>query len=244
MTARADELRSNVVAVRARVAEACDRAGRSDRPTIIAVSKTHSPEDAQVVVDAGLVDLGENRVQELVAKHDLVTGARFHLIGPLQSNKVADVVGRASMVHTVGRAKLAERLDRLAARTGATVPVLVQVNVGDDPAKSGCTVAEAPALIAQIAGHPHLELRGLMTIPPLPAPGDDANVVARPHFSRLRELRDHLQPEHPELVELSMGMSADLEAAVAEGATLVRVGTAVFGTRGDAPWAATNRIPA
>lgn len=226
-----------VAAVRERVAQACAHAGRArDEVTVVAVGKTHPPHLLLQAVRAGIGDLGENRVQELVAKADLVPEARWHVIGPLQRNKAASAVGIAHLVHTVDRERLARTLDRHAADQGRQLDVLLQVNVGRDPAKHGTTTAEAPALADLVAGLDHLRLRGLMTVPPLPADGADPATEARPHFARLRELRDRMAGDHPGLEELSMGMTGDLEAAVAEGATIVRLGTAVFGPRGARPW--------
>lgn len=223
--------------LRARIDGAAVDAGR--RPSdvgIIGVTKTHPPEVCRAAVAAGLVDLGENRVQEWLAKRPAVPGARWHLIGPLQRNKVRDVVGHQLLLHGVDRRSLVDALSQRAHTAGALQRVLIQVNVGDDPAKSGCGVNDALDLVAYARTRPYLAVEGLMTIPPLTPPGQDATVAARPHFALLRALRDAARERFPEVVHLSMGMSADLEAAVAEGATMVRVGTALFGARGEAPW--------
>ncbi len=226
-----------IAAVRARITDAAAAAGRSPADiTLIAVSKTHPPQAAQRVVDAGVVDLGENRVQELTAKLGEVQGARWHLVGQLQRNKVRDIVGRKILVHSVDRRRLADALSTRAQRHGGIQRVLVQVNVGDDPAKGGCRLDEVDDLVAYARDLPHLTVEGLMTIPPMPAPGEDPADAARGHFAELRRRRDALRERFPEVVHLSMGMSDDLEAAVAEGATMVRIGTAVFGPRGDGPW--------
>jgi PLP dependent protein len=224
-------------AVRDRIAAAARQAGRSPVDVgLIGVTKTHPPEVAATAVAAGLVDLGENRVQELLAKQPHVTGARWHLIGPLQRNKVRHVVGRSILLHTLDRPALAEALSRRAAALGVVQRVLVQVNVGEDPAKAGCDLSEAAALVAYARDLPNLAVEGLMTMPPMPPEGVDYNTAARPLFRALREERDRLRARFPEVVHLSMGMSADLDAAVAEGATMVRVGTALFGPRGEGPW--------
>lgn len=188
------------------------------------------------MVAAGVRDLGENRVQEFRAKVDEVPDARWHLIGQLQRNKVRDVIDRDVTIHSLDRRSLADALSRHAERAEVVQRVLVQVNVGGDPAKAGCSLAECGELVAYARSLPNLSVEGLMTIPPLAAPGLDAAVAARPHFEALRELRDEVQGRFPEVAHLSMGMSADLEAAVAEGATMVRLGTAIFGARGAAPW--------
>lgn len=233
----AEQLERNLAAVQSRIAASARRAERREHDILlIGVTKTHPPELAQAAVEAGLVDLGENRVQELVAKRERVRGARWHLIGQLQRNKVRDVVGRQVLIHSVDRPKLAEALSRRAGQVRSLQRVLVQVNVGDDPAKGGCEVGGTLELVAYARGLPNLAVEGLMTIPPLPPAGVDPVQFARPHFATLRELRDQARAEFPEVVHLSMGMSADLEAAVAEGATMVRIGTALFGTREDGPW--------
>jgi PLP dependent protein len=230
-------LAERLAAVRRRIADAAEAAGRSEHDVLlIGVTKTHPPELAREAVAAGLVDLGENRVQELLAKEAEVEGARWHLIGRLQRNKAKDVVGRHVLVHSLDRPKLAVELSRRAEAAEAVQRVLVQVNVGDDPAKGGCEVDEAVDLVAYARDLPHLAVEGLMTMPPLPPPGVDPNDAARPLFATLRELRDAARERFPEVTHLSMGMSADLEAAVAEGATMVRVGTALFGPRGERPW--------
>lgn len=227
--------------VRRRLDAACRDAGRTaDEVRLIAVTKTHPPSLAAAAVAAGIHDLGENRVQELVAKHPLVAGATWHLIGRLQRNKVRDVVGRDVLVHSLDRTALADALSARAAHEQVVQRVLVQVNVGDDPAKGGCSLAEAGELVAYARALPNLAVEGLMTIPPLPTGGADPD-AARPHFAALRRLRDELRVTFPEVAHLSMGMSADLEAAVAEGATMVRIGTALFGPRGAAPWRKDDR---
>jgi PLP dependent protein len=226
-----------LAAVEERIAAAARAAGRSPADVgLIGVTKTHPPATAQLAIDAGLLDLGENRVQELLAKRSRVTGGRWHLIGHLQRNKAKDVIGQHVLVHTLDRRELADVLSRRAAEAGVVQRVLVQVNVGEDPAKSGCRLSETAELVAYARSLPNLAVEGLMTMPPLPPEGVDHATAAQPHFAALREERDRLRERFPEVVHLSMGMSADLEAAVAEGATMVRVGTALFGTRGEAPW--------
>lgn len=237
MSAEDPDAARRVADVRRRIATACETAGR--RPAdvqLIAVSKTHPPEAAQAVVDAGVTDLAENRVAELVAKMAHVTDARWHFVGRLQSRKARDVVGSQVLVHSVDRRSLADALSRRAGTAGAVQRILVQVNVGDDPAKGGCDVDGSLDLVAYARGLPNLAVEGLMTVPPLPPPGVDQGEAARPHFATLRRLRDEARARWPEVVHLSMGMSADLEAAVHEGATMVRVGTALFGPRGEGAW--------
>ncbi|MFA9445436.1 YggS family pyridoxal phosphate-dependent enzyme [Egicoccus sp. AB-alg6-2] len=231
------DLATRVRQVRERLARAAEAAGRQPADVrLIGVTKTHSPATARAAVAAGVEELGENRVQELAAKMPLVDGARWHLVGNLQRNKVKQVVGHAVLVHSLDRRSLADTLSRQASELGVVQRVLVQVNVGGDPAKHGCGMDEALDLVAYARDLPHLTVEGLMTIPPLPGPGAPPAEAARPHFAALRHLRDDAKARFPEVVHLSMGMSADLEAAVAEGATMVRIGTALFGPRAAGPW--------
>ena len=232
-----DGLEDRIAQVRDRLAAAATAAGRQPvEVRLIAVTKTHPPEVARAAVAAGVNELGENRVQELSAKLPLVPSARWHLVGNLQRNKVKDVVGHAILVHSLDRRSLADALSRRAAERGVVQRVLVQVNVADDPDKHGCRLSEALDLVAYARDLPHLTVEGLMTIPPQPGPDQDAAEAARPHFATLRDLRDEARTRFPEVVHLSMGMSADLEAAVAEGATMIRIGTALFGPRESEPW--------
>ena len=204
--------------VRERIATACARAGRpADSVRLIAVSKTQPLEKLRAAVQAGQRLFGENYAQELREKADalgpLVT---WHFIGALQSNKARLVVGRAALIHTCDRISLAREISK---RALAEQPVLVEVNVGREPQKAGALPEDVPALVDQLRALARLRCDGLMCIPP--AAGDP-----RPHFAALRELAARLG-----LSELSMGMSADFETAIEEGATLVRVGTAIFGER-------------
>lgn len=226
--------------VRSRIEAACERSGRPPSSVVlIGVTKGHPPAAAQEAVAHGLLELGENRVQEFVAKRARVDGAHWHLVGQLQRNKVSDVIGTRALVHSLDRRRLADALSRRAADAGEIQRVLVQVNVGEDPAKGGCVPAEVEDLVAYARGLPNLTVEGLMTVPPLPPDGVDHAEAARPHFVRLRELRDRCRSRWPEVLHLSMGMSADLDAAIEEGATMVRVGTALFGPRPGGPWRPT-----
>lgn len=217
--------------LRARIAVAAAESGRDPESVrLIAVTKTHPSATASAAVAAGLTDLGENRPAELVAKATLVA-ARWHLIGQLQRNKVRDVVGVATLIHSVDRSPLVDAIARRAEELGLVQDVLVQVNVADDPAKSGCSLAELDALVTYASDRPSVRVVGLMTVPPLPAAGSDPVGEARRWFERLRTARDRLRAVDPRVNELSMGMSDDVEAAVREGATMVRVGSALFGER-------------
>ena len=212
-------------AVSRRVADAASRSGRTVAAVcVVAVSKGFGADAAIAARDAGHLDLGENKVQELRAKARDVSGVRWHFIGRLQRNKVRDVVGLASLIHSVDRVELAQEIAARAARASRVQRVLVQVNAGEDPAKAGCSLDEAPAFVRQVRDMQGLACEGLMTIPA-------AGVDPRPAFARLRELRDDLRTSFPEVQHLSMGMTNDFEVAVEEGATIVRIGEAVFGPR-------------
>jgi pyridoxal phosphate enzyme (YggS family) len=214
--------------VRAEIARRQAIGGRTHPVTIVAVTKGFGLDAVAAALSAGLTDLGENRVQEALEKLDTPAGrqATWHLIGHLQRNKAKLVVGRFALVHSVDSAALGEELDKRAAH-GAPQRVLLQVNVAGEAQKSGCAPAEAPAVARHVAGLPHLSLEGLMTIAPFT---DDADMQRRT-FRALRELRDALQEEGLWLPTLSMGMSADYGMAVEEGATVIRLGTVLFGPR-------------
>jgi len=222
------DIRANLQAVHERIARACERAGRKPADVLlIAVSKTVEIERIQRAVAAGVNALGENRVQE--AKEKVAALGRpvpWHLIGSLQTNKSRDAVELFDWVHSVDRAELARELDRRAHQRGRTVKVLVQVNVGDEPQKGGVLPAELKGLLDAMTSLRNLDVRGLMCIPP----ATETAEAARPWFKQLRELRDAAGLEH-----CSMGMSGDFEVAVEEGATMVRVGTAIFGPRAPRP---------
>jgi len=215
--------------VRAEIARRQAIAGRTHPVTIVAVTKGFGLDAVAAALDAGLKELGENRVQEALEKLETPAGRRatWHLIGHLQRNKAKLVAGRFALVHSVDSVALAEELDQRAAAQGARQRVLLQVNVAGEAQKSGCAPAEAPAVARRLAALPHLMLEGLMTI----APFTDAPDVQRRTFRGLRELRDALQEEGLWLPTLSMGMSADYGTAVEEGATVIRLGTVLFGPR-------------
>jgi pyridoxal phosphate enzyme (YggS family) len=222
----------NLDSVRRRIADAARAVGREpDDITLIAVSKTHAASVVDAAVAAGAVDLGENRVQEAVAKKPEVRPARWHLIGPLQRNKAKAALDTFDVIHTIDRPEIVDRLQFLLERhwPERVVDVLLEINVGDEPQKAGATPDDAAALLDCALGADRLKLCGVMAIPPY-TPDPEAS---RPFFRRLREVRDRLQDTSGSaLPELSMGMSHDFEIAVAEGATMVRVGTAIFGPRG------------
>lgn len=217
------DVRAGLAAVRERIATACGRAGRDPSTVrLVAVSKVHPPEAIAEARGAGQTLFGESYVQELVTKAPAFEGAELHFIGRLQSNKIKALLGVGSLVcvESVDSAKLASELDRRAQERGRRLSVMLQVNVGREPQKAGVLPDALDVLVDHVRTLSSLELRGLMAIPP-------ADEDPRPHFRALAALADrHALPER------SMGMSDDLEIAIEEGATLVRVGTAIFGPRG------------
>ncbi len=220
----------NLETVRARIAAACARAGRAPESVrLLAVSKTHGPEAVRAAAAAGQRLFGENRVQEAAAKIPECPGQlEWHLIGPLQSNKAAQAARLFDWVHSVDSAKRLEALDRQAADAGRHLRARVQVNVSGERSKSGLAPEAVLEVLALADRLRNVQICGLMTIPPL---AEDPE-TARPHFRKLRELRDAWAAETGlDLTELSMGMTHDLDVAIAEGATFVRVGTGIFGTR-------------
>jgi pyridoxal phosphate enzyme (YggS family) len=225
-----ETFQERVDALRRRIAAACAAAGRStDEVTLLPVTKTHPPAAAEYAARYGLAAVGENRVQEGVEKRAQVT-ARLHweLIGHLQSNKARLAAAHFNRIQSVDSTKLLTVLDRSAGELGRKLAVLLEINAGDDPAKFGAAPGEAAVLLEFALGLPHLQVGGLMTIAPL----SDDPAVARRCFARLRALRDELAPRFGvPLRELSMGMTGDFEAAIAEGSTQVRVGTALYGNR-------------
>jgi pyridoxal phosphate enzyme (YggS family) len=214
-----------------RIAAAAARVGRGpDEVTLVAVSKTHPPDVVQAAIDAGLTVLGENRVQEAVEKVAATHGGTWHLIGPLQANKARRALETVDVIESVDSLELARRLDRIASevRHGSPFPVLLQVNVADDPAKAGFAPDAVPAVLGELLDLANLRVDGLMTIGRLDADAE----AARPTFAALRDLGARLRARDGRLgPDLSMGMTDDYEVAVEEGATIVRVGRALFGER-------------
>lgn len=229
-----ETIRARLAQVRARIDAAVARRGPGPEVTLVAVSKRHPPSAIAAALAAGQREFGENYAQELRDKRRAFEGApddaspRWHYIGALQSNKVKYVVG-ASVVETVDRATIVDAIERRAAGHAHIQDILVQVNVAGEDGKAGAAPGDVPALLDHIAQAQHVQCRGLMLIPPL----GDAEAT-RPHFAALRRLaRDLANTSRPgiSLDALSMGMSADFEVAIEEGATIVRVGTAIFGPR-------------
>ena len=230
-------MRARLEAINQRIAAACERAGRQvSEITLVAVSKTVTVARIREAIEAGVRDLGESRIQEAAAKipelKPLSAGRKvqWHLIGHLQSNKARRAVELFDAVHSVDSLNLAERLDRIAGESGKRLPVFIEVNLGGEESKTGAAPDEVLPLCEQIGKLPRLELKGLMAVPPFSDNPEDA----RPFFQHLRRLRDEaLQAGAAEggLNDLSMGMSDDFEIAIEEGATFIRVGTALFGAR-------------
>jgi len=219
--------------VQRRIAGACEAAGRPvESVTLLAVSKTFGPEAVHEAFDAGERRFGENYVQEgvdkIAALADLRAQIEWHLIGPLQSNKTRIVAEQFDWVHSVDRLKIAQRLSEQRPAHLAPLQVCLQVNISGETSKSGLAIDQVPAVARAVAELPRLRLRGLMAIP---EPAASFAEQRRPHRA-LRDLLVALQAQGLPVDALSMGMSADLEAAIAEGATIVRVGTAIFGGRG------------
>ena len=229
-----DDFPSRHAAVEARIQAACDRAGR-DRAdvTLVGVSKTWPPEIVSDAIRDGVTVLGENRVQEALAKAPLCPSAEWHLIGPLQKNKVRHALSLFTTIHAVDSLDTLAALARVQRETGARPDVLLEVNVAEEASKHGFTAASVRDALRAALDEGEVRIVGLMTIPPwTPDPE-----TSRPHFRALRELRDALEREFSvSLPRLSMGMSGDFEVAIEEGATFVRVGTALFGRRNAAAW--------
>jgi pyridoxal phosphate enzyme (YggS family) len=220
--------------VRERVAAACARSGRDPAGVgVVAVAKTFGPEAVREAAGAGIRVIGENRVQEARAKiPECPGGLEWHFIGHLQRNKAVQAVPLFQMIHAVDSIRLLETLDAVCAEAGRCMPVCLEINVSGESSKFGMAPADGPAALRRCESLMHVDVRGLMTIPPF----NPDREAARPYFRALRELRDRWRDETGfALADLSMGMSDDYEVAVEEGATWVRIGTFLFGGRGGSP---------
>lgn len=219
--------------VKRRVAKACDRAGRSpEEVTLIAVSKTKPVSDLQEVYDAGARDFGENKVQELCSKIEVLPeDIRWHMIGHLQRNKVKYIVGNhVALIHSVDSFRLAEEINICAKKQGIVVPILVEVNIAEEETKFGVTAEDAKELVRQIATLDGIAIKGLMTIAPYVVDSEENRL----YFRKIKDLSVDIAKENIDNVSmdiLSMGMTGDYEVAIEEGATIVRVGTGIFGER-------------
>ena len=229
----AANIRENIAGVEERIAAACGRSGRRrDDVKLVAVSKTHPGELVRAAFAAGIRDFGENRVQEAKSKIEALTDldATWHLVGHLQSNKARVARDLFHWVHSLDSLRLAEKLAQAAAPGDARLPVLIEVNLGEEASKTGVKAREVGALAEDIAQLEGVDLRGLMLIPPF----FEKQEEARPYFRQLRALAHEIEARNlpgVSMHELSMGMSHDFEVAIEEGATIVRVGTAIFGER-------------
>ena len=226
-----EDIRGNLEKVRQQIRQSAEGCGRSqDDVLLVAVSKTRTPEEINIAIEAGVTDIGENKVQEIMDKYDDIKPVRWHMIGHLQTNKVNKVVGRAALIQSVDSTRLLDKIDTAAARLGLVQDILVEINIGEETSKSGVDADSLFPLLEAAAAKENLRLRGLMAIPPADA---DDNETRR-FFARMRELLAKADAQHYDRAQmdiLSMGMSHDYAAAIAEGATIVRVGTAIYGAR-------------
>jgi len=226
-------LKQRLEQVRERIRKACESCGRDvDAVRLVAVSKTIAADTVREAIEAGVTILGENYVQEAREKFNALAQypVSWHFIGHLQSNKAKYAVRLFDLIHSVDSLKLARELDKQAKKVDKIQPILVQVNISGEDTKSGISADEAPGLVAEISKLENLSIKGLMTMPPYFYQPEKV----KPFFAALRELRDRIKEQAPpnlSLEELSMGMTGDFEVAIEEGATLVRIGTAIFGER-------------
>jgi PLP dependent protein len=226
MSGSREALEANLARIRRGISTACDRKGRDPgRVRLVAASKTVPIETIAWARDAGVTDFGENYVKELRLKAESFPDLRWHFVGTLQSHTAHHVADLAAFVHTLAPGGGTAKLARRAAARGRAIPALIEVDFTRE--RSGVAPDALSGFAEEVAATDGLELAGLMTLPPIPDEPEDA----RPYFAHLRELGEHLRERHPGAVELSMGMSLDYEVAVEEGATMVRIGTALFGER-------------
>ena len=225
-----EELKRNLEQVQERIERAKERSGRKDEVLLVAVSKTKPVELIQMALELGQFDFGENYAQELRDKSRQIPDPRirWHFIGTLQRNKVKYLIGKVVLIHSVDSLALLEEIEKRAGKAEVKMPILLEVKLSPEESKAGVGVERLRSLVESALQKPHIELQGLMTMPPyFPDPQQ-----ARPYYVHLRELRDKLEGELGiKLPQLSMGMSNDFEVAIEEGATIVRVGTAIFGER-------------
>ena len=225
-------LTENVIEVEKNIQAACDRAGRSrEEVRLIAVSKTKPASDIEEVLTTGILDYGENKVQELSDKYDVLPkNIRWHMIGHLQRNKVKYLIGKTVLIHSVDSLRLAEQIEHEAAKADTIMNVLIEVNVAGEESKFGTTCNEAIELVRAVAALKHVKIKGLMTIAPFTDNPEDNRI----YFKKLKQLSVDIKSKNIDNVdmdELSMGMTGDYEVAIEEGATMVRVGTGIFGER-------------
>lgn len=227
-----EDIRRNLEAVEERIEKAAEKCGRdADDILLVAVSKTRTPEEINIAIDAGATDIGENKVQEIMDKYDAVKPVRWHMIGHLQTNKVKYIIDKVCMIHSVDSFKLAEEIDKRAAAKGLVMDILLQVNSAHEESKFGISTDETEELIKKILDEcEHVRIRGLMCIAPFAEDPEDIKI----YFDEVKEQYDRFSKiEHGGLdfKYLSMGMSHDFEVAIEAGSNLVRVGSAIFGER-------------
>ena len=216
-------IQDNILEIEAQIESACARVGRSkDEVQLIAVTKLHTPAEINEALDAGITDIAENKVQEILNKYEAVGDARWHLIGHLQTNKVKYIVDKVAMIHSVDSLKLAKEINKRSEAIGRTMEILIQVNSAEEESKFGIKSEEVDSLIDDI--------KGLMCIAPFEEDVNDC----RPYFAEVKDIFDRYKSDERDAVDfefLSMGMSGDFEVAIEEGSNMVRVGTAIFGAR-------------
>ena len=225
-------LKDNFKTVENKVAQACERSGRDrSEVTLIAVSKTKPVEMLREVYDAGARDFGENKVQEICEKYDqLPSDIKWHMIGHLQRNKVKQVIDKAAMIHSVDSYRLAQEISVQAQKKGLTIPILIEVNIAGEESKFGIAANDTIQLVEEIAVLPNLKIQGLMTIAPYVVDAEENRL----YFRQIKQLSVDIKNKNIDNVSmdvLSMGMTGDYEVAIEEGATMVRVGTGIFGAR-------------
>ena len=227
-----EDIRANLTKVHERIADAAQKAGRSeDDVTLVAVSKTRTPEEINIAIDAGVTDIGENKVQEIMDKFDAIKPVRWHMIGHLQTNKVKYIIDKVDLIHSVDSLKLAKEINKRAAQHEKTMDILIQINPAQEESKFGVSLAETETLIREILDTcENIRIRGLMSVAPIAEDPNDVKV----YFDEVRDQYEAFSKiEHPRLdfKYLSMGMSHDFEVAIGSGSNLVRVGSAIFGQR-------------
>ena len=225
-------VKENLAYVEQRIAAACKRSGRKrDEVTLIAVSKTKPTEMIEEAIEYGILDFGENKVQEIVDKTQIIQNkVNWHMIGHLQRNKVKYIIDKVCLIHSVESLRLAQQIEQEAAKKNIICPILIEVNVAEEETKYGVTIEETLPLITKIATLPHISIKGLMTIAPYVENPEENRI----YFRKLRQLNIDIKSKNIDNVNmdiLSMGMTGDYEVAIEEGATLVRVGTGIFGKR-------------
>ncbi|MFH1190219.1 MAG: YggS family pyridoxal phosphate-dependent enzyme [Candidatus Omnitrophota bacterium] len=222
-----ETIAGNIKSVTERMARCCEKSGRPrDCARLIVVTKAASVLQAEEAMRSGACDLGENRVQDALVKYRAIGDrVKWHLIGHLQTNKVRDAVGIFSLIHSVDSIKLARAIDKEAAKAGKRQSILIQVNVSGEDSKFGIPPGDAAGFLKEASAYPNISIEGLMTIAPESADPE----ASRPHFRKLRELRDAIRNTQYAIRTLSMGMTNDFEAAIEEGSTIIRVGRAIFG---------------